>query len=137
MPNDVDLPDGSFVVCGRVYGEDGAGTGGLRIEVVDRKVAGDFVLAETTSDDAGRYTVSFSPERITRQGKSAPDLQVRVSDGATVLGASEVRHDATPQETLDVVLPSGANPATPSTRVARATGLIPHAVPDGNCGGAR
>jgi hypothetical protein len=130
MPNDVDLPDGSFVVSGRVYGKDRAGTGGLRVEVVDRNVAGDVALAETISDGPGRYTVSFSPETITRQGKSAPGLQVRVSHGATVRGASEVRHDATPQETLDVLLPNGATrpraPLGSNYEVPAAAAVLPH-----------
>jgi hypothetical protein len=116
-------PATSFIASGRVYSEDRAGIGGLRIQVVDRNVAGDVTLAEGTIDAAGRYTVTFPPDNIIQQGKTAPDIQVRVSDGTTVLGASEVRYDATPEETLDVLLPVTASSALP-TEHATLTGAI-------------
>jgi hypothetical protein len=110
-------------VSGRVYSAERAGVDGLQIVLVDRGVGGDVTLAEGTSDAAGRYSVSYPLEKITQQGKALPDLQVRVSDGTTVLGTSAVRYDATPDETLDVVLPATATGSLP-TEHASLTGAI-------------
>ena len=118
-------PPRSYLVSGCVYSKDRGGTGGLRIEVVNRNGAGGVVLAETTTDDTGRYSVSFTPHTTTRQETSAPNIQVRVSDGATMLGASKMRYNATPEETLDVVLPVTANRATPSTPLQIRAGAGP------------
>jgi hypothetical protein len=118
-------PPAASVVSGRVYSAERAGIGGLHIEVIDRNVGANVTLAEDTSDDAGRYSLSYHPEIVTQQGKTAPDLQVLVSDGMTVLGASEVRYGATPSETLDVVLPVTASSAL-LTEYATLTGDIAH-----------
>jgi hypothetical protein len=117
-----DLPP-SFVVSGRVYSTERAGIGGLQIQVIDRNVGGDITLAEGVSDDAGSYRLSYPLDKITQQGKIVPDIQVRVAEGTTVLGVSEVRYDATPDETLDIVLPVTATSAL-LTEHAALTGAI-------------
>jgi hypothetical protein len=95
-------------VTGRVYSPQHASVGGLRVQVVDKIVGPDVLLAEGTTDDAGKYALSYSVAKVVEQGKSAPDIQVRVLRGETFLGASEVRYNATPAETLDVLLPAAA-----------------------------
>ena len=96
-------PAVSFRVSGRVYSTDRAGVGDLQVRAVDKNAGPDVVLAEGKTDDAGRYTLSYSTEALS---KAAPDLQVRIATGDTFLGASDVRYNATPSETLDVVLPA-------------------------------
>ena len=103
----------AFEVSGRVYSADRAGVGGLRVQVVDKNAGPDVLLAEGTTDDAGKYTLSYSTAQVIERGKSAPDIQVRVLSGEVLLGASEVRYNATPGETLDVLLPATASRNAP------------------------
>jgi hypothetical protein len=103
------LPAATSVVSGRVYSSTSLGIGGLQIEVVDRNVGNDVILAEGISNSAGHFAMSYSPAALSN-GKTAPDLQVRVRvvNTKTLLGASDVRYNATASETLDVVLPATA-----------------------------
>lgn len=103
------LPDGA--VSGRIYSADRPGVDDLRVQLVDRSVGADTPLAETTTDADGGYAVTYPQTLVTQRGKSAPDLQVRVLDGATVLGVSAVRYDAAAVETIDVALPVTATGA--------------------------
>src|SRR2546425_5704354 len=102
-------------VEGRVFSAERAGVGGLRVEVVDKNVGTDDVgLASGDTDAHGGYRVQYSMARLRERGKGAPDIQVRVYAGKTFLAASEVRYDAGPSETLDVLLPAAASDALPS-----------------------
>ena len=112
-----------FVVSGRVYSAERAGVGGLHVQVVDKNAGPDVMLAEGVPDERGQYALSYSTAKVVRQGKRAPDIQARVSSGRTFLGASEVRYNATPSETLDVLLPATAADALLSEH-ATLTGAI-------------
>jgi hypothetical protein len=119
-------PSASFVLSGRVYSAGGAGVGGLRVQVVDKNVGPDVLLAESATDDAGKYTLSYSTAQIVEQGKSAPDIQARVLSRETFLGASEVRYNATPAETLDVLLPAAAGSTLPSEHTTLTSAIVAH-----------
>ena len=96
----------SYAVEGVVASPDSAGVGGLRVVVVDRNVGQDVTLAETLTDERGRYRAGFAAAAL--RGKARPDLQARVFAGPTFLAASEVRYDAARAETLNVRLPAKA-----------------------------
>ncbi len=68
-----------------------------------RNAGPDVLLAEGTTSDRGVYSISYSTAMISQQRKGSPDLQVRALAGNTLLGVSEVRYDASPDETLDIV----------------------------------
>src|SRR5215470_14275895 len=107
-------PTPSFVVSGRVCVAGRAGVGGLRMQAVDKNVGPDVLLAEGTTDDAGKYSLSYPTAGIVERGKGAPDIQVRVLSRETLLGVSEVRYNAGPAETLDLLLPAVSAGVLPS-----------------------
>ena len=53
-------------------------------------------LAETVTDIHGRYRVSFVARTAAKE-KTQLDLQARVLSEEAVVGASDVRYDATPK----------------------------------------
>ncbi|HEY3132260.1 MAG TPA: neuraminidase-like domain-containing protein [Acidobacteriota bacterium] len=118
-------PSPTFEVSGRVYTGDRAGVDGLRVQVVDKNAGPDVVLAEGATDNARNFTLSFTTTALP-QGKSVPDLQVRVLNGDVLLGASDVRYNATPSETLDVILPAAAADALPSEHTALTGAIAAH-----------
>ncbi len=94
-----------YTVEGTVASPDRAGVGRLRVEIVDKNVGADVLLAETATDERGRYQSRFSAPSLHERGKTQPDLQARVYADKTFLAASEVRYNATNQETLHINLP--------------------------------
>lgn len=111
-----------YTVVGTVTCPDRPGVGGLYVEIVDRNVEQDVLLAHTLTDERGRYQARFSE----LNGKSQPDLQARVwagdAAGAAFLGESNVRYNATNYETLDVELP--ANSAALPSEYETLTGAL-------------
>jgi hypothetical protein len=81
-----------------------AGVGSLRVKVVERSIGGDATLAETVTDEQGRYTVSY---QALDSGTARPDLETRVYSGETEIGRSEVRYEAGTEESVDVRLAPG------------------------------
>jgi hypothetical protein len=98
----------TYAVSGTVVSPDRAGVGGLTVQIVDKTVGPDALLATTMTDSWGNYTVSVSvsPTLLRERRKTQPDLQVRVSVGTTYLASSDVRYNATSDETLNVTLPA-------------------------------
>jgi hypothetical protein len=114
---DLVVPDGDikpYAVGGKVGSRLSSGLGGLRVAIVDKSVGGDVVLAQATTDERGAYQVAFSDAELRRRGKAQPDLQARVFASDTLLGASEVRYNASQLETLDVLLDDKATPVLQS-----------------------
>lgn len=103
--------DAAYQVQGRVASRISASLGDLRVQVVDKSVRRDVVLAQATTDSHGNYRASFSDADLKRRGKEKPDLQARVFSGERLLAASEVRYDASTQETLNVLLDDKASTA--------------------------
>jgi len=113
-----------YRVHGRVFSRISAGVDGLVVQIIDRGVGassplgagqivagqlsssqlGDGQLVAARTNDRGEYEASFSEENVRRRGKTQPDLQARVFAGNTLLGASEVRYNASQNETLNVLL---------------------------------
>ena len=93
-------------MSGRVSSPNSASIAGLRVQIVDRNVGQDVPLAETVTDIHGRYRVSFVARTAPKE-KAQLDLQARVLSREAVVGASDVRYDATAEETLNIVLPAG------------------------------
>ena len=97
--------DSDYTVSGIVSSPDRAGVKGLRVDVMDRNISEDVLLASASTDDRGRYRASFPVSVLRERQKQQPDLQARVFADKTFLGASEVRYNAGHNETLDVELP--------------------------------
>jgi hypothetical protein len=116
---------GAYVVTGTVTSPDSAGVGGLRVQLVDRNVGRDVHLAETLTDERGRYRADFAPTILRERGKKHPDLQARVYAGREFLAASGVRYDAAERETLDVELPANSA-ALPSEHETLTGALVAH-----------
>jgi peptidoglycan hydrolase-like protein with peptidoglycan-binding domain len=95
-----------YTVIGAVTSPDRAGVGSLLVQVVDKNVGPDVLLAETTTDDSGRYKARFTAESLLSRKKTQPDLQARVYAGQTFLAASDVHYNVTTNETLNVNLPA-------------------------------
>ena len=96
-----------FRVVGRVASATRAGVGGLRVLVVDKNIGGDTTVCETTTGADGSYQAPFAYVGQKRQ----PDLQARVLSGETLLGASEVRYNASNAEILNVLVEAAADTA--------------------------
>src|SRR5215204_4574011 len=101
-------PRDVYTVAGTVTSPDRPKVGDLYVEIVDKNVERDVLLAHTLTDELGRYQARFSE----LHGKTQPDLQARVwaSDAADAafLAESDVRYNATNYETLDVLLSANA-----------------------------
>ncbi|HEY0377591.1 MAG TPA: neuraminidase-like domain-containing protein [Pyrinomonadaceae bacterium] len=116
---------GDYVVTGTVTSPDSAGVGGLHVQLIDRNVGQDIVLAETLTDERGHYRAGFVPTSLRQRGKQRPDLQARVYAGQEFLAASDVRYNAAERETLDVELPANSA-ALPSEHETLTGALAAH-----------
>ena len=108
---DLTLPETEIrnhLVEGTVASRVSASVGGLRVALIDKGVGGDVQLAETVTDEHGAFQLTFSDREVRQRGKILPDVQVRVVSGETLLGASEVRYNASQHETLNVLLEDAA-----------------------------
>ena len=97
-----------YAVSGHVYSAARAGTSGLSLQVVDKNAGPDVVMGKGTTGDNGAYSISYGIATLARRNKKSPDIQIRVYNGATLLGSSDVRYNASSSETLDVRLPDSS-----------------------------
>lgn len=106
----------TLTVEGRVSSPTRAGVARLRIQIVDKNVGEDVVLMNAFTDDSGRYETTFSIAAVRQHGKQQPDLQARALLPRTqvLLGASEVRYNASKRETLNILVEEKANDALAS-----------------------
>lgn len=95
----------AFVVAGKVTSTTRAGIGGLRVVIVDMGVGGNQILIETTTQTDGTYHINFNYAGP----KLKPDLQARAFRAETALGASEVRYNASTEETLNITVQEAAD----------------------------
>ena len=103
-----------FTAVGKVFSRTRAGVGGLPVLIVDKNIGGDVQVAETVTDDQGHFQVKFEVPNLQRRCKKSPDLQARIVLNSKLLGASEVRYNASFEETLNVLLPNESASALPS-----------------------
>lgn len=122
-----DQPAGEvFTVDGTVISRSRVGVSGLRVVIVDKNVGEDVHLKETVTDERGDYQVTFPITGLKDRCKQRPDLQARVFSGATFLGASEVRYNASNRETLSILLTTEADSALPSEHETLVDALTSH-----------
>src|SRR5262249_44335724 len=114
LPGGVVIGPETFTVDGTVTGPYSAVVDGLRVRIVDKNVGGDVVLIEATTSNGGAYQATFNNTSLQQRRKQRPDLQARVFAGETFLGASEVRYNASNQETLNILLTEPAASALSS-----------------------
>jgi hypothetical protein len=109
-PPNMDIEALTYTVSGVITSATSAGVGGLSVQVVDKHAGPDAPLAEATSDDGGRYSVTFNVALawLRERNKTRADIQARVSRGPTFLAASAVAYNANSRVTLNVTLPADA-----------------------------
>ena len=120
----------SYTVTGTVLSPALPGAGGLTVQLVDKNVGGDQVLASTQTGSDGSYAfnqVVISPAYLREHHKTQPDLQVQVPAGSSVLATSAVSYSAPTTVSLDVVLPAGAQglPSEYETLTANLAAVYP------------
>lgn len=103
-----------FIIKGKVASRSRAGVVGLRVEILDKNVGEDVPLAKALTDDSGNYQASFTGDGFLQQGKTLLDLQARVVSGEVLLGASEVRYNASTDETLNILLSDDKSATLPA-----------------------
>ena len=115
----------TYTVTGAARSPALPGVGGLTVQLVDKNVGGDQVLASTQTGSDGSYAF----EQVISRAVSGPPPQDAVltcrsgcSPGGSFLAASAVSYSAPTDVSLDVVLPGRAGRACPaSTRRWRPT----------------
>ena len=115
-----------FTVEGTVTSPSSFGVENLRVEIVDKNVGEDVHLTEASTDKSGRYQVTFAIADLQQRGKQQPDFQVRVFSGETLLAVSEIRYNASTQETLHILLPEAASAALPAEYTTLIATLAQH-----------
>src|SRR5215471_956025 len=92
----------NYTITGIIASTTGAPVPNTLAMAYDRRVGGDLLLGQASSDQNGNYTITFSSEKL--QGKAKPDIEVRAIGAATavnVLGTSEIRYNAGTAETIN------------------------------------
>lgn len=113
-PHDVIAGNGGgavalYTVTGVITSPDSAAVGGFAVQLVDKNVGGDVVIAQAQADQRGEFTVraEINPASLRERHKVRPDLQVQALQDKQVVARSVVRYNATASESLDVALPAG------------------------------
>jgi hypothetical protein len=99
-------------VQGHVRGLDGSPLAGLSVRAFDRDLPSlnrNELLGEAVTGKDGFYGIEYTAAKFSRAEKETADLQVRVyplnmSAARTPLAESETRFNATPEETIDLVV---------------------------------
>jgi hypothetical protein len=107
-------PAVTYTASGRAYSTTQPAAAGLAVQLVDKNVGGDVVLATGQTAAEGRYSLSaaLTLQALAARHKSAPDLQAQVLVNGTVAASSTVAYNAPVSVTLDIALP--ASVALPS-----------------------
>ena len=67
-----------YTVSGVVVSPDRAGVGGLRVEIIDRSIPQDTKLAETSTDDKGRYETSIPATAVDALDQASRQLALQL-----------------------------------------------------------
>ncbi|MDQ7015622.1 MAG: PA14 domain-containing protein,virulence plasmid 28 protein, partial [Gammaproteobacteria bacterium] len=104
----------NIIVNGSVVSRNRAGVEGLQVNIVDKNIGKDTLVAKAITDKTGNYTTTVTLTDLKKERKQSPDLQAHVFAGKQPLGRSEIRYNATEKETLNVILSAQAETALPS-----------------------
>jgi hypothetical protein len=136
---DTPQADAFFVVSGKVSSPTSTGVSDLVVHIVDKTIGEDIRLATTTTQADGTYRITFAATNWRQRGKTQPDLQTQIyaivggtnapAPETRFLAASEVRYNASPRETLNVVLPATTTTSLPSEHTTLLQNLNRH-LPD-------
>lgn len=102
------VAEANYTISGTITSPDRADLRGLQIQIVDRVVGNSIHLVETLTDDCGKYRITFPARMVTDRGKQRPDVEVRVHAAGRLVATSEVRYNASSNETIDVELPANS-----------------------------
>lgn len=99
------LDTAMYCVCGKITSPDRALPAGLPVEILDKNIVSDEVVARTQTDATGGYKASFGNSAFRMRQKEQPDIQARVRIGQATF-VSEIRYNVSADETLDILLPA-------------------------------
>lgn len=99
------LDTAMYCVCGKITSPDRTLPAGLPVEILDKNIVSDEVVARTQTDATGGYKASFGNSAFRMRQKEQPDIQARVRIGQATF-VSEMRYNASADETLDILLPA-------------------------------
>jgi Neuraminidase-like domain/Tachylectin len=120
---DVEQELPTFTVEGTVASLSQVEVENLRVEIVDKNIGEDIRLAEANTDNSGKYRATFVIADLQQRGKQQPDFQVRIFSEETRLAVSEIRYNASTQETLNVLLSEAASTTLPTEYASLITKL--------------
>jgi Neuraminidase-like domain/Salmonella virulence plasmid 28.1kDa A protein len=123
----------SFQVAGKVSSPTSTAVGALFVQIVDKTIGEDILLATARTRSDGSYSLNLE-DTWRQRGKIQPDLQARIytigSDTTAqelrFLAASEVRYNASPREILNVILPENVTTSLPSEHTTLLQNLSSH-----------
>jgi hypothetical protein len=110
-PGDTGGTDGAtHIVEGEVVDPKGRPLPGLPVKAFDRALCDWRLLGEDSTNDQGRYRITYAKETLAAWGKARADLKVEVYDrptGDLVLAASPLILQALPLEVVDFAIGDG------------------------------
>lgn len=115
-----------FTVEGTITSPSQFGVGNLRVEIVDKNIGEDVRLTEVSTDNNGKYKATFAIADLQQRGKQQPDFQVRIFSGETRLAVSEIRYNASIQETLNILLSEAASASLPTEYTTLTANIAQH-----------
>lgn len=108
-PSTLDDPT-NWLVHGRIKHSDGQPAAHVVVRVFDRDVAHETRLGETTTNDEGRYALTYAESQFRRTDaeRGRPELLLRIfGQDSMLLGQSKVLRNAPADATLDAQVSSG------------------------------
>ena len=103
QPPDPPPPTDSFVVQGQVLYANGQGLAGGIVRAFGQRLRSEYLLGETTTDDAGNYQIDYEQFSLPRRTNAV--LIIRAFDpGGALLGSSQPLFNAQPVETVNLVI---------------------------------
>ena len=97
------------IVYGTVLGFKNRPLANLMVKVYDRNMRSYELLGETTTDNKGKYKVTWFQDQLTGKNRNGADVAVKVFNRQTEtelysLPMDEVRFNASPMEEIDTAL---------------------------------
>jgi hypothetical protein len=108
LPAEKPEPDGKpqpFKVAGLVRRVDGAPLVGALVRAFDKDLRSEECRNETTTDEAGRYEITYTAAQFRRAEKGSADLRLSVcNEDGRELVSSAIIFNARPEETVDLTV---------------------------------